>query len=479
MIPFSSPLSFLMNKLPWLSGAFFPVLLGMITTWFSFSPQVSQGATAVAAGDLIKGSTVSVYYYAPDGKRYVFPTANTYFTWYTDFRSVKTVSDTQLGSIVIGGNASYRPGVKLIKVMTDPKVYAVSKGGVLRHITSEAIASQLYGSNWRTQVDDLPDTYFTNYTIGVPITSANDYNPTSMRAASPTIGDDKGLTATASSGSDLTHLPLGDGKISTSPQRGFIYLCTGMPTGRGGAQADGPWIQGSTWDLTKKAKVNGSVSWPNAFFSVVVNTLRRQLSGNALPSHATGIYPISSSDDAYLYDRNPNQIRSQTLNLSLPSDPTVTSSASCLGGEVGVALSGVAIFNGFDAGNKDAVAHEVQDDCSGHPQVSGVYHYHGPSSCVNTASKTETDGSAKLFGYALDGFGIYENQENGKHLTNADLDECHGHTHEVTWNGTKKTIYHYHLTNEFPYTVGCFKGTPVQRQVIPMQGGGMQMGRPF
>jgi hypothetical protein len=43
-------------------------------------------------------------------------------------------------------------------------------------------------------------------------------------------------------------------------------------------------------------------------------------------------------------------------------------------------------------------------------------------------------------------------------VTNEQLDECHGHTHPVMWDGKIKNIYHYHLNNEFPYAVGCFRG---------------------
>jgi hypothetical protein len=64
-----------------------------------------------------------------------------------------------------------------------------------------------------------------------------------------------------------------------------------------------------------------------------------------------------------------------------------------------------------------------------------------------------------LFGYAFDGFGIYGPRgDDGKMVTNEQLDECHGHTHSVLWDGKMKKIYHYHLNNEYPYSVGCFKG---------------------
>jgi len=55
-------------------------------------------------------------------------------------------------------------------------------------------------------------------------------------------------------------------------------------------------------------------------------------------------------------------------------------------------------------------------------------------------------------------------------LTNADLDECHGHTSEIVWDGVAQQMYHYNATAEYPYTVGCFKGTPVN--VPPLGTGG-------
>src|SRR3989338_5981385 len=100
-------------------------------------PNVASAAT-LAAGDLIKASGPAVYYYAADGKRYVFPNEKTYFTWYSGFSSVKTITDAELAAVMIGGNVTYRPGVKMVKITTDPKVYAVSNGGVLRHVPSEA-----------------------------------------------------------------------------------------------------------------------------------------------------------------------------------------------------------------------------------------------------------------------------------------------------------------------------------------------------
>jgi hypothetical protein len=257
---------------------------------------------------------------------------------------------------------------------------------------------------------------------------------------------------------DLTQLPLGDGKASTSPQRGYIYACRTQFPG-GGPTGDGPWIDQATetWDATSKVTVDGDVEWPSSF-TITVEGDTRVLTGNGLPDHTTGEFPISPDDEAYDYDRNPNDIEAQTIEISLPATPTVATEASCTGGgAVGVLLTGSVLFNGFDAAGRDAVAHEVQDECHGHPQQSGEYHYHDLTSCIDDAGS----GHSALLGYALDGFGIYGVRgEQGEALTNADLDECHGHTHEIEWDGELVEMYHYHATYEFPYTVSCYRGTP-------------------
>jgi hypothetical protein len=129
-------------------------------------------ASSVVAGDLIKASGQAVYYYAANGKRYVFPNEKTYFTWYKDFSAVKTITDAELAAISIGGNVTYRAGTRLIKITTDPKVYAVSPTGILHWVESEAVAKSLYGDNWATRIDDVPDPFFVNYTVGSSVATA-------------------------------------------------------------------------------------------------------------------------------------------------------------------------------------------------------------------------------------------------------------------------------------------------------------------
>ncbi len=156
-------------------------------------------AATISPGDLIKGPTDAVYYYGQNGKRFVFPNVKTYFTWYTDFSTVKTIAAGELASIPLGGNVTYRPGFKLVKVTTYPKVYAVSAHGTLRWVKTEALAIALYGPDWNKKIDDVPDTFFVNYTVGADITTASDFSPAAQIAAARDINTDKKLGILSSS----------------------------------------------------------------------------------------------------------------------------------------------------------------------------------------------------------------------------------------------------------------------------------------
>src|SRR3989338_3582636 len=105
----------------------------MLMTILSMSVVVApQAQAAASAGDLIKMSGLSsVYYLAADGKRYVFPNETSYFSWYSDFSSVVTVSQSELESYPLGKIITRRPGTKLVKITTAPKVYAVETNGPL------------------------------------------------------------------------------------------------------------------------------------------------------------------------------------------------------------------------------------------------------------------------------------------------------------------------------------------------------------
>ena len=100
----------------------------------------------------------------------------------------------------------------------------------------------------------------------------------------------------------------------------------------------------------------------------------------------------------------------------------------------------------------DAVAHEIVDVFGGHPAQSD-YHYHFVPERLDEVPPL-SDGHSGLIGYIRDGFGLYGyNGIGAKELSNEDLDECHGHS-------STPLGYHYHATIEYPYTIGCYRGTP-------------------
>lgn len=271
-------------------------------------------------------------------------------------------------------------------------------------------------------------------------------------AAPATTSTTTGAAATSD------ELPLGDGKTSTEPRKGYVFSCqTSFPSNAPGAFRDGPWIDAAakTWNPAEKIAVQGEVDHDGTFEAELEGG-RQVLTGNGLPTTPTGVFPVGSSDPAYQYDRNPNAIRANGLDVGLPAAPKEAAEATCVGSTVGVSVLGVPIFSAFDAAGRDAVAHELQDDCNGHPERTGQYHFHSLSRCFAEAD-VDLGFDEGLFGYALDGFGIYA--EEG--VTTEDLDECHGRTSEVTWQGKKVSMYHYVATADFPYLVGCYRGTPI------------------
>jgi hypothetical protein len=267
---------------------------------------------------------------------------------------------------------------------------------------------------------------------------------------------------------DPNAIPLGDDMYGTTPEVGHLDSCQTTFSTTGGATSSGAWLDtaNDTWDSVIKPVVQGSVTWKNATFSVKTKGKTRIIKTDDLPKgEPTGTFPISPSDPAYQYDQNPNTITKQNLTFDIPRDPTAAATPSCTSlGPIGVMDDGVVLLNALDAEGRDAGAHELLDLCQGHPMMAGMYHYHMVSSCI----MPDTPSSSTLVGYALDGYGIYVERNGGGDLpTDADLDACHGRTSQVLFNNKVVTMYHYDATTEYPYTVGCYHGTPAAAPSMP------------
>jgi YHYH protein len=155
------------------------------------------------------------------------------------------------------------------------------------------------------------------------------------------------------------------------------------------------------------------------------------------------------------FQLNPNRIIAQTGVFRIPITPTrqATPSPTPLG-PIGVSVNGVPIFNQY-AGPNQPLTSEIDsfDQYTGHPQATGVYHYHVEPTYLTRASRS------LMVGVLLDGYPVYGPLENGRVLTSADLDAAHGHTTPTLEfpNG----IYHYHTTGDAPYINGTgFAGVP-------------------
>jgi YHYH protein len=255
---------------------------------------------------------------------------------------------------------------------------------------------------------------------------------------------------------NLAALSLGTGKSSTTPKVGYLDRCGGTPSG-GPPVSIPPWVNtaAGTWNAKNKVAVEGNVTRTATFKATHTGT-NLVVTGNGLPARS-GTFPVAQSDPAFAYNPNPGSITSHSIKLTLPYNPKTIGTPKCEAGTVGIASNGIPILDGFDAGGNDAGGVETQDTCHGHPNNFVGYHYHSLSPCqLSTAALTHST----LVGWALDGFGIYvEYNSKGQLLDNSNLDVCHGRTSSVSWHGKTTRIYHYDMTFEFPYTVGCFRGT--------------------
>ena len=131
------------------------------------------------------------------------------------------------------------------------------------------------------------------------------------------------------------------------------------------------------------------------------------------PNHPTAIFPNSS---------NPNSISVQNFTFRLPLEPKLAGKVTRLPmGPVGMASNGVVFFNPFEMEGMNAVEGYTEvwlDSCCGHPQQSGVYHYHKYPSCVKSPFSDDGERHSPIIGFAFDGFPLFGPYE-AKKITRA------------------------------------------------------------
>ena len=237
----------------------------------------------------------------------------------------------------------------------------------------------------------------------------------------------------------------------------------------------------------------------------------RSLAGNGIPNHTTGAFPGVG---------NPNAITSQSISFSAKTNPVQTATTANKG-VPGYALNSVKfdpgtagtcpgvitattqcnLANGTDVWRIEALGQTAfnfgVDLNNAHVQPNGEYHYHG----VPTGLLTNDGNSGQkmtIVGWATDGFPIYgryghilatdltsplkvmkgsyvldPTPDSGRPSLSVapmgsftsdwnyaagtgDLDNCNGRF-DVTPE-FPKGIYHYYITDTYPYIQRCVKG---------------------
>jgi len=316
-----------------------------------------------------------------------------------------------------------------------------------------------------------------------------------------------------------------DFKIFDAPpanEKGRLYVGgplfqTALPKDLKMTLSTASWVDSSTTPSTitmaKLPTVTGTVTAKDidpkgSVFAVTTDKTYRTFKGNGLPTTPMGTFAVQPGTAAYPgYSAAPGGantipgtpgfgqnyssaaaigISPYNLDIRVPMYPkylTTPQSIDYLA--IGVALTGalwhVELANLSATVFTNPISILPLDQCFGHP-YSQQYHYHAYSwKCFPNQG---TSGQSPLFGYAMDGFGIYGPRgADGKEITNDQLDECHGMTSPVLFNGKIQNIYHYVLNSEFPYAIGCFRGAidpanygatplPLLGQMPPMSGMG-------
>ena len=317
------------------------VVVGATILWSMGASLLVGTLTAHAApadGSLIKTKEFDSVYYFKGGQRWVFPNLKTYKSWYKDFSTVQVIPRAELETYPVhlpGSNVVYRAGTRLVKITTDPRVFAVEPGGKLRWISSEATAKALYGNDWAKRVDDVPDAFFTNYNVGADLTGTtlpdgslvksgadyyyiaggmkravsaaglvgNNFNTayaialtdTSAYAMGAALGDTE-MADTAQSGAAPSTVP---GTVVSGALT--ISLASDSPAGTQSVVVDTTTEQGGQ-RLAKMAKVNFTAS------SAAVNVTK-------LVAKRLGVSKDADVDNLYLADAN-GKILAKNLSFS-------------------------------------------------------------------------------------------------------------------------------------------------------------------
>ncbi|MCB1124449.1 MAG: YHYH protein, partial [Verrucomicrobiae bacterium] len=243
-----------------------------------------------------------------------------------------------------------------------------------------------------------------------------------------------------------------------------------------------------------------AIELPSSQVQISIAGDKRVIDSNGIPNHDPGDFPNRG---------NPNALRPLNYHFTVPANPKVADKPTAVERQpFGVAINGVPFDPGtaeywrgdMDSGWRyDALSGNINlgiDNSNGHVQPTGAYHYHGVPNGLE-ASLDHSKGMI-LIGYAADGFPVYSRYgykdpmdpmsevikvKPGYQLKDGQRpDGPRGYydgTFVQDWkfqDGTGELdehngrfgvtpeypdgIYHYYLTDTYPFIPRSFKGSP-------------------
>ncbi|NQX85447.1 MAG: YHYH protein [Flavobacteriaceae bacterium] len=272
----------------------------------------------------------------------------------------------------------------------------------------------------------------------------------------------------------------------------LLYSCGFYSQKKNKVNATSESLSISKIDFTKEYQIDNDEFGTKT--KVVIKNGNRIIRTNGLPNHPTGRFPNEG---------NPNSIKAQDLEYSLPLNPKLTGKSKWAR-EPGISVNGVKfepetaerfVCETGEVYKIEAIQELVNlglDFNNAHVQPSGAYHYHAIS--PELIKKLDNGKDIILVGYAKDGFPMYysksgkykpsyvlseklrtgdvcnynnphQRMEKELNYTRPDgtfvsdwtyvkglgqLDECNG----IEIDGE----YGYFITDEYPYVSRCLKG---------------------
>lgn len=248
--------------------------------------------------------------------------------------------------------------------------------------------------------------------------------------------------------------------VVLTPLRGLpLALLAGAVAALGGAasaDAATPSVLACTDDgaqrlglerSTPRERVTGDRPWPGAAFSTTRTASERRFRGTTVPRGRT-VGSFSAT------------VRPRTFRGTVARTPRLRATPACIPARapVAVTVDGTLVFAPLDAKRGARGGGAEVDRCGGSVDATGLYAIRRAPACL---PKRQRDGHGALVGWARDGIPLFgPTDRGGRALRSRDLDSCHGHTHAVRVDGRVQRRYHYHVTADFPYTVGCFRARP-------------------